>query len=185
MSDELDSFVKDSLSQGLERSAIRDVLLQGGWREDGFTNALSAYADIAPGAGTETQALPASQGSVPIPALLHNALRHRLQSDYPHLRIHRQSVTRSSFMQRSFSGLVYLRVYENDPGIDNHHFPGLPLPDVAANQGFGSLSGTPPVHAAQVAHLPHTGHCLQYHYRRLDNHVSEAPGWGLNDTFHP
>ncbi|HAJ01595.1 MAG TPA: hypothetical protein DCL97_13060 [Dehalococcoidia bacterium] len=46
MSDELDSFVKDSLSLGLERSAIRDVLLQAGWREDELTNALSAYADI-------------------------------------------------------------------------------------------------------------------------------------------
>ena len=46
MSDELDSFVKDSLSQGLERSAIRDVLLQAGWREDELTNALYAYADI-------------------------------------------------------------------------------------------------------------------------------------------
>jgi len=33
MSDELDSFVKDSLSQGLERSAIRDVLLQAGWAD--------------------------------------------------------------------------------------------------------------------------------------------------------
>jgi hypothetical protein len=46
MSSELDSFVKDSLSQGLERSAIRDVLLQAGWREDELTNALSAYAEI-------------------------------------------------------------------------------------------------------------------------------------------
>ena len=46
MSDELDSFVKDSLSQGLGRSAIRDVLLQAGWREDELTTAFSSYAEI-------------------------------------------------------------------------------------------------------------------------------------------
>ena len=186
MSDELDSFVKDSLSQGLERSAIRDVLLQAGWREDELTNALSAYADITfpvpvPRPKPYLQAREAFLYLVSFIALYATAFSLITLI----IRIHRQSVPRSSFIQRSFSGPVYLRAYENGPGIDNHHFPGLPLPDVAANQGFGSLSGTPPVQAAQVAHLPHTGHCLQYHYRRLDNHVSEAPGWGLNDTFHP
>ena len=30
----------------MERSAIRDVLLKAGWREDELTNALSAYAEI-------------------------------------------------------------------------------------------------------------------------------------------
>ena len=33
MSTELDVFVKESLAQGLERSVIREVLLQAGWRE--------------------------------------------------------------------------------------------------------------------------------------------------------
>jgi len=46
MSTELDVFVKESLAQGLERSAIREVLLRAGWREDELTNALSAYAEI-------------------------------------------------------------------------------------------------------------------------------------------
>ena len=46
MSTELDVFVKESLAQGLERSAIREVLLQAGWREDELTTALSAYAEI-------------------------------------------------------------------------------------------------------------------------------------------
>ncbi len=46
MSTELDVFVKESLAQGLERSAIREVLLRAGWREDELTAALSAYAEI-------------------------------------------------------------------------------------------------------------------------------------------
>ena len=46
MSSELDSFVKDSLERGLERDAIREVLLRAGWRQEELSNALSAYADI-------------------------------------------------------------------------------------------------------------------------------------------
>ena len=46
MSTELDVFVRESLAQGLERSAIREVLLRAGWREDELTTALSAYAEI-------------------------------------------------------------------------------------------------------------------------------------------
>ena len=46
MSDELDGFVKESLTRGLGRDATRDVLLRAGWREDEVNNALSAFADI-------------------------------------------------------------------------------------------------------------------------------------------
>ncbi len=46
MSDELEGFVKESLTRGLGRDATRDVLLRAGWREDEVNNALSAFADI-------------------------------------------------------------------------------------------------------------------------------------------
>ena len=46
MSSELDSFVRASLERGLDRNAIRGVLLQAGWREEELANALSAFADI-------------------------------------------------------------------------------------------------------------------------------------------
>ena len=46
MSSELDTFVRASLERGLDRNAIRDVLLQAGWREEELANALSAFADI-------------------------------------------------------------------------------------------------------------------------------------------
>ena len=46
MSDELEGFIKESLTRGLGRDATRDVLLQAGWREDEVNNALSAFADI-------------------------------------------------------------------------------------------------------------------------------------------
>jgi hypothetical protein len=46
MSDGLEVFVKEALTSGLSRDAIRDVLLRAGWREDDVNNALSAFADI-------------------------------------------------------------------------------------------------------------------------------------------
>ena len=46
MSSELDSFVKESLGKGLNRDAIRDVLLRAGWQEDELRTALAGFADI-------------------------------------------------------------------------------------------------------------------------------------------
>ena len=46
MSSQLVSFVKESLEKGLDRNAIREVLLQAGWQEDDVKNALSAFAEI-------------------------------------------------------------------------------------------------------------------------------------------
>lgn len=46
MNNELYSFVRQSLERGLERDAIREVLLQAGWQDAEIGNALAAFADI-------------------------------------------------------------------------------------------------------------------------------------------
>ena len=46
MNNELRAFVKESLERGLERDAVRSVLLQAGWREDELRDALASFADI-------------------------------------------------------------------------------------------------------------------------------------------
>lgn|SRR5262245_11925518 len=45
MRDDLQNFVRDSLSRGLSRDAIRDQLLRAGWRPEEVDAALHAYAE--------------------------------------------------------------------------------------------------------------------------------------------
>jgi hypothetical protein len=44
INDELLQFVKDALAHGTPRDAIRDTLLEAGWREDQVESALASYA---------------------------------------------------------------------------------------------------------------------------------------------
>ena len=44
INDELQSFVKEALTHGTPRNAIKDTLLEAGWREDQVKSALAAYA---------------------------------------------------------------------------------------------------------------------------------------------
>ena len=44
INDELQSFVKEALTHGTPRNAIKDTLLEAGWREDQVESALAAYA---------------------------------------------------------------------------------------------------------------------------------------------
>ena len=46
MNSELYSFVRQSLERGLDRDAIREVLLRAGWQEAELRNVLDAFADI-------------------------------------------------------------------------------------------------------------------------------------------
>ncbi len=46
VNEELRQFVKESLEQGLDREAIRNVLRQAGWSEQDVNNALLTYADV-------------------------------------------------------------------------------------------------------------------------------------------
>ena len=46
MNDQLYSFVKESLEKGLDRSAIRDALLQASWQKEEVRNVLSSFADV-------------------------------------------------------------------------------------------------------------------------------------------
>ena len=47
MNQELQQFVKESLERGLERDAIRNVLLEAGWQEREVNSGLAAFADVA------------------------------------------------------------------------------------------------------------------------------------------
>ncbi len=47
MTSELYLFVKHSLEKGIERTAIRNALLEAGWREDEVRNALSGFAQVS------------------------------------------------------------------------------------------------------------------------------------------
>ena len=44
INDDLQSFVKEALTHGTPRNAIKDTLLEAGWREDQVESALAAYA---------------------------------------------------------------------------------------------------------------------------------------------
>lgn len=44
--DELQHFVKESLSRGLKRSVIKDALVQAGWKTDQVDHALDSYAQV-------------------------------------------------------------------------------------------------------------------------------------------
>ncbi|MCK5245881.1 hypothetical protein KAR02_03240, partial [Candidatus Bipolaricaulota bacterium] len=44
INEELQSFVKEALTQGTPRNAVKDTLLEAGWRADQVESALSAYA---------------------------------------------------------------------------------------------------------------------------------------------
>jgi len=44
INEELQSFVKEALTHGTPRNAIKDTLLEAGWREDQVESALAAYA---------------------------------------------------------------------------------------------------------------------------------------------
>ena len=44
--DELQNFVKESLSRGLKRSEIKGALVQAGWRLDQIDHALDSYAQV-------------------------------------------------------------------------------------------------------------------------------------------
>ncbi len=46
MNAELRQFIKESLERGLEREAIRDVLLEAGWQERELRGALAAFAEV-------------------------------------------------------------------------------------------------------------------------------------------
>jgi hypothetical protein len=46
MNDELRQFVRESLSQGVSRDRIRDVLQQANWQEEEVVAALNGYADV-------------------------------------------------------------------------------------------------------------------------------------------
>jgi hypothetical protein len=47
VNEELRQFIKESLEQGQEREAIRDVLVRAGWEEREVNSGLAAFADIA------------------------------------------------------------------------------------------------------------------------------------------
>lgn len=46
MNEELRQFIKESLERGLDRDAIRDVLLEAGWQEREVSSGLAAFADV-------------------------------------------------------------------------------------------------------------------------------------------
>ena len=46
MNEELRQFVKESLEKGLEREAIRSVLLEAGWQEQDLSPAFGAFAEV-------------------------------------------------------------------------------------------------------------------------------------------
>ena len=46
MNEELRQFIKESLERGLERDAIRNVLLEAGWQEREVSNSLAAFAEV-------------------------------------------------------------------------------------------------------------------------------------------
>ena len=45
INDELLSFVKEALAHGTPRNAIKDTLLEAGWRVDQVEGALAAYEE--------------------------------------------------------------------------------------------------------------------------------------------
>ena len=46
MNEDLRQFIKESLERGLEREAIRDVLLEAGWQEREVNSGLAAFAEV-------------------------------------------------------------------------------------------------------------------------------------------